>query len=89
VTVVVLVGVVFRCVAAAVEGRPLLAPETLVRFDLYPEATLLDDVPRTAQVLDERTGRVLVMVTRDVGMTYVSWRDAARVVNTGLRAEPV
>ena len=39
----------------------------------------VDDVPRTATVLAERDGRVLVRVTRDVGMTYVYWQAASRV----------
>jgi hypothetical protein len=43
----------------------------------------VDDVPRPAQVLAERDGRVLVRITRDVGMTYVHWQDACRVTIPG------
>ena len=40
----------------------------------------VDDVPRTATVLAQRDGRVLVRVTRDVGMPHVYWQAASRVL---------
>lgn len=53
-----------------------------MRLDRMPVLPFLDDggVTRPARVLAERDGRVLVMVTRDVGMTHCAWWPADRLV---------
>lgn len=52
-----------------------------MRLDHVTVRPLLDEdgVVRKARVLAERDGRVLVMVTRDVGMTHVLWLPAERM----------